>query len=631
MDRRKFKKLCRRLLVVSSIRKAVEEFHQGMEEAPDGLWRSGQGAVERAITLNEDCRMRYLLQALLFSRDATINSVATVLNLDEEVLVVFTDLFFNVIDRRQELTYIFGIGAVIASGRDFQTGKPVPREHSTLLAQALSIPFRQVLQLAGLGPIPAIDGDELEDPPDPGMVAASRELLLSFDKLPTGSAELNKTLKIACRERLSRERALDTGPSFREVMLGQFSAPVPRDTVPISQTSVGPVTQPLFGHAISQSRGLVVLDCGSPWKPKPLPLSLIPLRSNSCAESGYSLVTIRRAACPPPGMQPEPGSKSQPCTPGSLEAGSPLCDSVSMTCSDIQALLPHWLKPAPTSVRLSPPWALSEGVQYRRERIEQADRPDFGFAFALWMVTHGKTDDIPEGTAYRWVRVAAAVLETERKRNPGHDHYLDHVDVGRQAVKQARELHDKSTSRWLLQAALICRNANIPVVAEALGLERDVVDAFANLFYNVIARRTDTGFCQKIAAQLATGQDGLLGKRIPTEQSRLLGAAVHLSLDQVMEAAGFGMQATTNWEVAVTFLNHLTDLAMRQVPRSSESPMQVRDLVKMARCAEDIAKSRTAGSGWQSTGEFTRLVEAQFAKDREQLELECLKDAEPAA
>lgn len=62
-----------------------------------------------ALTTTEMAQQRMTLKALLLAKDATINSVAAMLRMDPDVVRIFEKLFFNVIDRKNDLSYLQSI------------------------------------------------------------------------------------------------------------------------------------------------------------------------------------------------------------------------------------------------------------------------------------------------------------------------------------------------------------------------------------------------------------------------------------------------------------------------------------------------------------------------------------------
>ena len=141
-------KLIRQCFAVEPVRQAVEvlEGRGGREERSE---EAGHLAVERAIELNADPPMRYLLQATLISRGATVDAVAEALDLDADSVATYADLFFNVIDRRNELLYIRGVADLLESGRDFQSEQPLSKEFAEGLREAFHLPLNQVLERGG--------------------------------------------------------------------------------------------------------------------------------------------------------------------------------------------------------------------------------------------------------------------------------------------------------------------------------------------------------------------------------------------------------------------------------------------------------------------------------------------------
>lgn len=73
------------------------------------------GPVRAAVGLSKDPDLRPVLEAALVAPDATVAQVADALGLDPDVIGCFSDLFFNVPDRRGDLRFV---RAVVHRRRD---------------------------------------------------------------------------------------------------------------------------------------------------------------------------------------------------------------------------------------------------------------------------------------------------------------------------------------------------------------------------------------------------------------------------------------------------------------------------------------------------------------------------------
>ena len=144
---------------------------------------------------------------------------------------------------------------------------------------------------------------------------------------------------------------------------------------------------------------------------------------------------------------------------------------------------------------------------------DEMSRPDFGNLLAIRVAAAGRSGELPAGGSYHWIRLMAAALEPVVPVAEGG--MADVEDVDDAALRRAVELHASENSRQLLQAALMTRDAEIGNVAEWLGLDPRVVDAYAMLFFNLPARRSDTCYRSGIEARIKDDRNPLDGGRLP--------------------------------------------------------------------------------------------------------------------
>jgi hypothetical protein len=173
-------------------------------------------------------------------------------------------------------------------------------------------------------------------------------------------------------------------------------------------------------------------------------------------------------------------------------------------------------------------------------------------------------------------------------------------------VERAIQIHDRPQARCLLQAALFARGADIESVAGGLGLETRVVDAYAALFFNVIARCKDRGHIERIAGDLSAGKDPASGEPLPGEQMKISRAAVHLTLGQWMQLIGCGPEESTHTMQAEHLLRNLVDLAGNGL--LCTDGMELRDLVETVKIALAIAEAEGEEPTLGDMGTKTREV-----------------------
>ena len=251
----------------------------------------------------------------------------------------------------------------------------------------------------------------------------------------------------------------------------------------------------------------------------------------------------------------------------------------------LKDLLP---RPPPPPGKLAVSWESSAGDRAARDgRIQMAERPDFGFEFARSMVNRGGCDLIPGDEVFHWIRTAVMVLQKEKK--PGVDCGQWHESPDLQAVKRAFRIHDRPSSKSLMQAVLISRDATIEEVAKAMGLDVPVVDAYATLFFNVIGRRKEVAWFRRFASDFSAGKGSTSNGRISEKLAKLNGVATHLTLAQILQAVGCEEDECSASGASLTLLANLVDLDRRQL--LSTGGIEVRGLIEAVKTAARIVES----------------------------------------
>jgi hypothetical protein len=297
-------------------------------------------------------------------------------------------------------------------------------------------------------------------------------------------------------------------------------------------------------------------------------------------------------------------------------------DCAPLTPAGIRTLLPLRLPPpAPAATRMVPEWETPAKHASGREEPAIAKRPDFGFEFARHMAGRDQVESIPADAAFYWIRLAAQYLHGGKAPGPP----CGESDPGLEVVERAIQIHDRPQARCLLQAALFARGADIESVAGGLGLETRVVDAYAALFFNVIARSKDRGHTLRIADDLSAGKDPASGKPLPREQVKISRAAVHLTFEQWMQLIGCGLEDSTHSTQAEQLLRNLVDLAGNGL--LCTDGMELRDLVETVKIAAAIAE---AEDDEQTLGEMATKAREVLMEKKEIVEASTNHQLAPA-
>lgn len=137
-------------------------------------------------------------------------------------------------------------------------------------------------------------------------------------------------------------------------------------------------------------------------------------------------------------------------------------------------------------------FAIPPGIYERSRRIREhglpdmrrmkfLDLPDFGWTVAMSLGVRREFISFLDKPPYKWVAAGARFWISI-----GHSTGDDQTQI----VQQASELNRTSCeSRKYIRAALLVPNATAESAARAFGLETPVVEAYSDLFFNVMDRR----------------------------------------------------------------------------------------------------------------------------------------------
>jgi hypothetical protein len=156
------------------------------------------------------------------------------------------------------------------------------------------------------------------------------------------------------------------------------------------------------------------------------------------------------------------------------------------------------------------------------------DRSDYGLEMLPLLRLSGATSPLLERPAFNWLRLALAAIGT-----PGANH-VDGPEI--QVVREAIDLHFHSYSRRLpLQAALLARDSTAESVAAALRLSPQFVEAYADIFHNVLVRKRDW-FYRRKAARSALSRPGsiYMPEKVHPDDDALIRTGLKGTLADVM-------------------------------------------------------------------------------------------------
>lgn len=106
-------------------------------------------AVSRALELYKSDAARPVLNAVLMTSEASVALVSMMLKIRHSVLSAYADLFFNVLDRKEDLVFL---QTILKPGKDdhcFVSKSSLPSEEELLLAAGFTGTIADVLRIAG--------------------------------------------------------------------------------------------------------------------------------------------------------------------------------------------------------------------------------------------------------------------------------------------------------------------------------------------------------------------------------------------------------------------------------------------------------------------------------------------------
>ena len=147
------------------------------------------------------------------------------------------------------------------------------------------------------------------------------------------------------------------------------------------------------------------------------------------------------------------------------------------------------------------------------------DEPAFGWDIALNLAASGQTSSLADRPAYQWVVAAQRYCRALPDCLPDDRQVAD--------FRRALVIH-RTPSRWrfYLKAALLAPDSTAATVAQAFDLDQPVVEAFADLFFNVLDRRESDYRLMALMADI---------QHQPVDLTELLVAALDGSLDRVLQ------------------------------------------------------------------------------------------------
>jgi hypothetical protein len=449
--------------------------------------------------------------------------VAAAMELEPEVVAAYAGLFFNVIDRREEVAYVYWVVECLKSGSDEWSRRSVPKDCNWLFGAARDLRLRGVLEWMGR----ALPEKEVE--------AGKEADGFSDDLLRLRMIQANRWILLS---------GIDGGP-------GGLA----------------------FGKEIE-----ILLKFEAAWAKWLQDNRYAPLYNSDFVQAVRLFDGPQDDASEPdPDGAQDPEESAGGSGADALESPEPPADidstleSAPMTGDEIRRLFALFPSSTPALGGLHLPWDSRQGGnQWHRKTPQETLRPDFAFEFATRWAERDDSDPLPEGDAFHWIRMAVDLLRQERQGMSEGGDETGTDQRGLQLVREAHDLHQRSWARHFLQAALIARDSTTSDVADWMDLEDGVVDAYAALFFNVVGRRREHGFLNGVRKSLERGIDPAGDAPIPKSHLRLLRAAPRLSLAQLKAVTGGAAAESTTVQVALDLLRTYHEFT--RMPISDSSP-----------------------------------------------------------
>jgi hypothetical protein len=255
--------------------------------------------------------------------------------------------------------------------------------------------------------------------------------------------------------------------------------------------------------------------------------------------------------------------------------------------------------------------------------------PALGWAFANRIVDAGRTFPLAKKKGFRWINAAISLLLAEQRgAEPSAE---------ASAVIRARELDGSPSMGFVLRAALMAVDATVELVATSFKLPVDAVEAYENLFFNILDRKVDFGFISKIVE----GDDSR-SMAFAREQAGV-GAADHLlaiarvgTVQDVLVAAGLCKAEELSSSAASEALRQQALTAavawFTDPGNHDKTPPQLvalgLDLVKRMSLQPDPAGGADARSGFGAL--FASQFESDAASIRKSLDEMALESTNPS-
>jgi hypothetical protein len=253
-----------------------------------------------------------------------------------------------------------------------------------------------------------------------------------------------------------------------------------------------------------------------------------------------------------------------------------------MTTIHIDCLMTLWgLDPQPPVLR--DPWDLRRDPsgQDRTVKRVHGDRPDFGWALAQRIASCSRQCPILRRQEYRWIRAAINFLNGDATAA----RHLREVDI----VSKARDLYESDAVRHVLNATLMTREATAATVAEALKISSAVVEAYADLFFNVLDRKDDFVFLQTILGNGKSDSLFMSKSSLPSDEESLLVTGFNGSIMDVLRDAGLSNEDGEESEDALA--RQMTRKLLKAGVKYLSSPAALKQrLPAIVSHAIDIAK-----------------------------------------
>lgn len=293
-----------------------------------------------------------------------------------------------------------------------------------------------------------------------------------------------------------------------------------------------------------------------------------------------------------------------------------------MTTTETENLIELW------GSHPSPP-VLADFWVRRRDSFEQEratktalrDRPDLGWVLAGRLADSRRPCSILKRPEYRWIRAAVQFLQGEAKAT----RHLNDVEF----VGQTLGLYKSDSIRPVLNAALLTRESTGAVIAKAFKIQEspskihsEVVEAYADLFFNVLDRKDDVIFLQKILGGGRSDSFFVSRSSLPSDEESLLAVGFNGSIAEVFRISGFAREEGDESEEDLQ--KRVKRNVLKAGAKMLESPAAIKralpvvashaiDLVKKAPIEQPVSTDDTF------SGEFASMARNILTRDAAQM------------